>query len=208
MRTRSSLPSLSFASVLSIASLLSVLAAFAAAGVFSVSAVAKPKLFSSSDDAKEKDEPQGFLADYDKLVKGDDADWVYFPAGGIKAYKTVTVKEFVSNGKADHKADARHAAEYGKDYMVQWLEKQDLKVVDSGGELTVEGNIFNAWEPSGGARFWGGWMANPGAGMEVVAKDSSGKVVAEIRHKSRGSTIKDAVENGLEDVAKSLATGK
>lgn len=37
---------------------------------------------------------------------------------------------------------------------------------------------------------------------------ASGKVVAEIRHKSRGSTVHDAVENGLEEIAKSLAKGK
>ena len=37
--------------------------------------------FLDSDDAKERDEPQKFLPDYDKLVKGKDADWVYFPDG-------------------------------------------------------------------------------------------------------------------------------
>jgi hypothetical protein len=44
--------------------------------------------------------------------------------------------------------------------------------------------------------------------MEIVAKDSKGTVLAEIRHKAKGTTIRDAVENGLEDVAKSLSAGK
>ena len=50
---------------------------------------------------------------------------------------------------------------------------------DKGAELTLEGNVFNAWEPSGAGRFWGGVMASPGCGLELVAKDSGGKVVGE-----------------------------
>ncbi len=42
--------------------------------VLSVSSrTAADKRFLASDDAKEKDEPQKFLPDYDKLVKGKDA---------------------------------------------------------------------------------------------------------------------------------------
>ncbi len=164
------------------------------------------KKFLDSDDAKEKDEPQKYLKDYDKLTKGKDADWVYFPEGaGLKKGATVTVKEFEENGRG---RESRDAARDGKDYMEQWLERQGFKVVKSEGEVTIEGNIFNAWEPHGGARFWGGWMANPGVGMEVVARDSKGSILAEIRHKAKGSTIRDAVENGLEEIAKALAAGK
>jgi hypothetical protein len=168
-------------------------------------AEAAKKTFLESDDAKQKDEPQKYLADYDKLVKGKDADWVYFPAEGLKKGASVSVKEFDSNG---HGRECRDASREGKDYMEQWLEKQGFKVVKSGGDFVIEGNIFNAWEPHGAARYWGGWAANPGVGMEVVAKDSKGATVAEIRHKAKGSTIRDAVENGLEEVAKSLAAGK
>ena len=165
----------------------------------------KGKTFLDSDDAKEKDEPQKYLKDYDKLTKGKDADWVYFPNGSLKSYRTVTVKEFDENGRG---REARDAARDAKDYMEQWLDKQGFKVVKSGGELTVEGNIFNAWEPHGAARYWGGWMANPGVGVEVVAKDSKGNIVAEVRHKNKGSTIRDAVENALEEVAKAFSDGR
>ena len=168
-------------------------------------AEAAKKTFLDSDDAKEKDEPQKYLQNYDKLTKGKDADWVYFPNGGLKSYKTVSVKEFEENGRG---REARDAAREGKDYMEQWLDKQGFKVVKSGGELTVEGNIFNAWEPHGAARYWGGWMANPGVGVEVVAKDSKGNIVAEVRHKNKGSTIRDAVENALEEVAKAFSDGR
>jgi len=166
---------------------------------------AKSKTFLESDDAKQKDEPQKYLADYDKLVKGKDADWVYFPSEGPKKGASVSVKDFESTG---HGRESRDASRDGKDYMEQWLEKQGFKVVKSGGDYVIEGNIFNAWEPHGAARYWGGWAANPGVGMEVVVKDSKGATVAEVRHKAKGTTIRDAVENGLEDVAKSLAAGR
>jgi len=167
-------------------------------------AEAARKNFLDSDDAKEKDEPQKYLKDYDKLTKGKDADWVYFPSGNLKTFKTVTVKEFEENGRG---REARDAAREGKDYMEQWLNKQGFKVVKSGGDLVIEGNVFNAWEPHGAARYWGGWAANPGVGLEVVAMDAKGNIVGEVRHKAKGSTIRDAVENGLEDVAKALANG-
>jgi hypothetical protein len=166
---------------------------------------AKGKGFLDSDDAKEREEPQKFLPDYDKLTKGKDADWVYFPEGSLKKYKTVMVKDFEENGKG---REARDAARDGKEYTEQWLEKEGFEIVEKGGDLTVEGNVFNAWEPSGGARYWGGWMANPGVGLEVIVKDSSGKILGEVRHKSRGSTVEDAVENALEDVCSAIAAGK
>jgi len=167
-------------------------------------AEAAKKNFLDSDDAKEKDEPQKYLKDYDKLTKGKDADWVYFPSGSLKSFKTVSVKEFEENGRG---REARDAARDGKDYMEQWLDKQGFKVVKSGGDLVIEGNVFNAWEPHGAARYWGGWAANPGVGLEVVVMDAKGNIVAEVRHKAKGSTIRDAVENGLEEVAKALANG-
>jgi hypothetical protein len=170
------------------------------------SAALAEKKFENSDDAKERDEPQKFLPDYDKLVGGKDADWVYFPTGkGIDGFKTVTVKEFDYNG---HGHECREAARDGQDYMEKWLEKGGFKIVKSGADVTIEGNVFNAWEPSGGARYWGGWAANPGVGLEVLAKDAKGNILAEIRQKAKGSTMRDAVENGLEDVAKSLEKGR
>jgi len=183
---------------------ISCVAVFALA-LFTSPAAAAKKNFQDSDDAKEANEPAKFLPDYDKLTKGKDADWVYFPDGSLKKYRTVEVKEFVENGKG---REARHAAEAGKEYMEQWLEKAGYKLAEKGAELVIEGNVFNAWEPGTGARIWGGWMANPGVGLEVVAKDSSGKVVGEIRHKSRGSTIDDAVENALEEVAQAISDGR
>lgn len=166
------------------------------------------KKFLDSDAAKEADEPQKFLPDYGKLVEGSDADWVYFPTGSLKEKKKVVIKPFQSDAVEAHAVDARHAAEYAPDFFKKWLTKQGFEVVESGEDMVVEGNIFNAWEPSGGARFFGGWMANPGCGEEVILKSPTGEILGFVRHKSRGSTIKDAVENGLEEIAKAIATGK
>ena len=166
--------------------------------------LAADQKFINSDDAKEKDEPQKFLPDYDKLVKGKDADWVYFPDGALSKYKTVSVVDFDHTGRG---TECREAARDGKDYMEQWLEKEGFKVVKSGGDLQVEGNVFSAWEPQGAARVWGGWGANPGVGLELILK-ANGKVVGEVRQKAKGSTLRDAVENGLEDCAKSVSKGR
>jgi hypothetical protein len=182
---------------------LSVIAA-AALFLLTVSTALAEKKFLDSDDAKEKDEPQKFLPDYDKLVSGKNADWVYFPEGALSKYKTASVSEFDHTGRG---VECRDAARDGRDYMEQWLEKQGFKVVKSGGDLQIEGNIFNAWEPSGAARYWGGWAANPGVGLELICK-ANGKVVGEIRQKAKGSTMRDAVENGLEDCAEAIAKGK
>lgn len=167
-----------------------------------------PKTFLASDAAKEADEPQKFLPDYGKLVEGKDADWVFFPNGSLKEKKKVVLKPFQSNAVETHAVDARHAAEYAPGYLKNWLTKQGFEVVDSDGDMVVEGNVFSAWEPSTGARIFGGFMANPGCGLEVVLKDPKGEVLGTVRHKSRGSTIKDAVENGLEEVAKAIARGQ
>lgn len=168
-------------------------------------ALGKNKKFLDSDDAKEANEPAKYLPDYDKLTEGKDADWVYFPEGSLKKYRTVQVKDFVENGKG---REAREAARAGREYMEQWLERDGYKLAEKGAELVVEGNVFNAWEPGTGARIWGGWMANPGVGVEVLLKDSSGKIVGEVRHKNRGSTIEDAVENALEEVSKAISDGR
>jgi hypothetical protein len=170
---------------------------------------AAAKKFITSDDAKQKDEPQAFLKDYDKLLKGSEADWVYF-AEGFKAanYKTVMIKAFEMTGKGPQ---VKEAAESGPDYYDTWItSKSDIgwKVVKGGSDLILMGNIVNAWEPSGAARYWGGWMANPGACQELIGKDSKGNILFQIRHKSRGSTVPDAIENGIENILKTLGKGK
>jgi hypothetical protein len=172
-------------------------------------AAAGGKRFKNDDASREKDEPTTWLKDYDSLVEGKDADWVYFDGYSAGSYRSVVVKEFEAT---ERDKDARHAAEYGREYAEQWIQESKKLGWEVGGkgkaDLTIEGNVVHAWEPSGAARFWGGWYANPGAVQELIGKDASGKVVFQIRHKSRGSTIRDAIENGLEDVVKSLEKGK
>ncbi len=179
------------------------------AALVALPALAKEKKFVTDDASKEKDEPAIWLKDYDKLVEGKEADWVFFDGYSAGSYKSVVVKEF---GATEKDREAKGAAEYGKEYAEQWISKSKKlgwEIADKGkADLTITGNVAHAWEPSSAARFWGGWYANPGAVQELIGRDSSGKIVFQIRHKSRGSTVRDAIENGLEDVVKSLEKGK
>jgi len=177
------------------------------AALVALPAFAAEKKFVDDDASKEKDEPTTWLKNYDQLVKGKEADWVFFEGYSAGSYKTVAVKGFSHNEKD---REARRAAEDGKDYAEQWIQRSKLGWETASGkaDLTIEGHVVHAWEPSGAARFWGGWYANPGAVQELIGKDASGKTVFQIRHKSRGSTVRDAIENGLEDVVKSLEKGK
>ena len=179
------------------------------AALVALPALAKEKKFVTDDASKEKDEPAIWLKDYDKLVEGKEADWVFFDGYAAGSYKSVVVKEF---GATEKDREAKGAAEYGKEYAEQWISKSKKlgwEIADKGkADLTITGNVAHAWEPSSAARFWGGWYANPGAVQELIGRDSSGKIVFQIRHKSRGSTVRDAIENGLEDVVKSLEKGK
>jgi hypothetical protein len=179
------------------------------AALVSLPALAGEKKFVDDDASKEKDEPTTWLKNYDQLVKGKEADWVFFDGYSAASYKSVVVKDFTFN---DKDKEAKRAADYGKEYADQWIQKSKRLGWDTSGggkaDLTIEGYLVHAWEPSGAARFWGGWYANPGAVQELIGRDSSGKIVFQIRHKSRGSTVRDAIENGLEDVVKSLEKGK
>src|SRR5262245_1704610 len=105
-----------------------ILFAFLVAAIVCAPAIAKQKTFLKSDDATEEDEPQGFLPSYDKLIEGSHADWIDLPGGSLKPFKSVVVKEFTSNGTGEHKIDAKHAAEYGKGYMENWLKEQGFHV--------------------------------------------------------------------------------
>jgi len=176
---------------------------------FAGPAAAKQKKFTDDDASKQKDEPTTFLKDYDKLMEGKEADWVYFEGYDAKAYKTVATSAFGTTGTGPR---VKGAAEYSREYLDKWIGKSGKLgwAIAPGGkaDLTIEGNMVYAWEPSGAARFWGGWYANPGCVQELIGKDSSGKIVFQIRHKSKGSTLGDSVENGLEKVVQSLEKGK
>jgi hypothetical protein len=113
--------------------------------------------FQDDDASREKDEPTTWLKDYDKLVEGKEADWVFFDGYSAGSYKSVAVKEFSATEKDK---EARHAAEYGKEYAEQWIQeskKLGWEVVSGGkADLTIEGNVATpgsraAQPASGGA---------------------------------------------------------
>ena len=95
-----------------------VLVLFAA--LVALPAFGADKKFVDDDASKEKDEPTTWLKSYDQLVKGKEADWVFFDGYSAGSYKTVAVKEFSFN---DKDKEARRAADYGKEYADQWIQK-------------------------------------------------------------------------------------
>ena len=99
--------------------LLSLASLFALA--VSVPAAAGSKKFTESDDAKQNDEPQEYLKDYDKLTKGKEADWVYFTEGvDLKSFKTVSLKTW---GTTNKHSRSKRAAESGPEYLEQWIKR-------------------------------------------------------------------------------------
>ena len=90
------------------------------AALVALPAFAADKKFVDDDASREKDEPTTWLKNYDQLVKGKEADWVFFEGYSAGSYKTVAVKDFSSNEKD---REARRAAEDGKDYAEQWIQK-------------------------------------------------------------------------------------
>jgi hypothetical protein len=131
-------------------------AAFAAtlALVLAVAGTAEAgkKKFMSDDDSKKDGEATEYLKNYDKLMEGDEADWVFVgDAAAVKAAKSVKVEEFETNARGKNKREGKDAAEDGKQYLVQWIEenkKLGWSVAKGGGDLTLRGNVFDAWEPS------------------------------------------------------------
>ena len=152
------------------------------------------KTFLDSDDAKEANEPQKFLPDYDKLVKGKDADWVYFPEGSLKNVQDGhRSRSSIDNGRGHESRDAARDGQgvHGAVAGEGGLQGRRARAPTSSSRATSSTPGSRAARPA----IWGGWMANPGVGLEVLLKDSSGKVVGEIRQKTRVRRSADAVEN-------------
>ena len=168
-------------------------------------ALASDRKFVDSDDAKEKDEPQKFLPDYDKLVKGKDADWVYFPDGSLSKYKTASVEEFDHNG---HGPESREAARDGKDYMEQWLEKQGFKVVKSGGDITDRRQRLQRLGAERGGAGLGRLGGQPGSGPGAADQEQQGRRGRRAAAEGQGIDHPRRGRERPRGLAKSIVEGK
>jgi hypothetical protein len=175
--------------------------------IFVVGAVAAEargsKRLVDTSDYKEGDFVKGVIEDYSDMVEGDDIEWIYvapgvklsdysFKIGKFKNMSDVTNKEMVTT------------LEEGFDAAFQRLGKKGSK-----GTLTTENAIYWAERAQRGKRwipYAGFHLAQSGVGIEMVFRDSKGKVIAKVRHSGRqGEKLEEAAEELVDDIANFIA---
>ncbi|HEX9981729.1 MAG TPA: hypothetical protein VGF69_00565 [Thermoanaerobaculia bacterium] len=161
--------------------------------------------FVDSEAYKEKDEfRSAIIDDYEDLVAGEDIEWLWVKDGvKLSDYKFKLSGKFVNKSEINDKS------------MMSTFNENFDEVVNSRNEkaakgtLTVDGGVYWAERMSRG-KMWipyaGGHLAQAGAGIELVFKDSKGNVVAKMRHSGRqGDKPEEAAEELLDDVANYVA---
>lgn len=141
----------------------------------------------------------GIIADYSAMHAGDDIEWVWVAAG-----KQLHNHRFEA-------APVRNLTAFDDDDAEDVLNSRLGKVLNKVGSadaaadvLQVDAAIYWA-QRSSTKKLWipyaGGHLAQAGLGIELVFKDASGAIVAQIRHSGReGDKLKDAAEELLEDL--------
>jgi len=175
------------------------LASAVVTGIFSPDLYAgrKDKLV-NSDDYKE-DFEKGIIDDYSEMVEGDGIEWCYI-ADGVKlsSYK-IKVNKFKNMSDITSKS----MQETLEDSLPDAIERAGGKA--NKGTLTTENAIYWAERASAGKKwipYAGGHLGQAGVGVEMIFKDSSGKIVALLRHSGRqGESVDDAAEEIADDIA-------
>lgn len=167
-----------------------------------VAALAAEKLVDSSE-YKEKDFKKGIITEYDKLVSGDDVNWVWVePGKKLSQYK-------LKLGQVQNKSDKRSAS------MIEDVRRifddmlRDYTPAGDKGPLTLDLCIYEAENFSPGKAwipFVGGHQMQAGIGIEVVVSDPDKKPVALFRHFAReGAQISDAAQEVAQDLLKYIS---
>lgn len=155
--------------------------------------------FVNSREYKDSDFQKGIIEDYSDMVEGDGVEW-YYKADGIKLseYK-VKIGKFKNMSEITSKS------------MIETLEESLPESIEraggkgSSGTLTTENAVYWAERSSAGKKwipYAGFHVGQAGVGVEMVFKDSSGKVVAKIRHSGRqGENVEEAAEEIADDIA-------
>jgi hypothetical protein len=156
-----------------------------------------------SREYKDDDFEKGIIEDYSDMVEGDGVEW-YYKADGFKLsdYK-------VKIGKFKNMSDITSKS------MVETLEESLPESIEraggkgSRGTLTTENAVYWAERASAGKKwipYAGFHVGQAGVGVEMIFKDSSGKIVAKIRHSGRqGENVEEAAEEIADDIANWLS---
>ena len=146
-----------------------------------------------------KDFGKGIITDYSNMQEGEDIQW-YWIAPGTKLadhHCTLASSENLTT-TVDH--DLRDVLKEELPEVIQRACSRDASApplkVDTAVYWTERANTAKAWIP-----FAGGHLMQAGVGMEVVFKDTSGKIVAKIRQSGReGHELKDAAREIFDDI--------
>lgn len=118
---------------------------------------------------------KGIIRDYSDMWSRGGLDWVSVARGVRLADHMIKVSKF------------RNMTEYSDDAMMRYLDvvlQTELdEVTESGGALTTENAIF-----------WAQETPEFGIGIEMIFRDSSGRVVAKVRHVHFEDSLEDAAQ--------------
>lgn len=156
-----------------------------------------------SDEYKDEDFEKGIIEDYEDMVEGDGVEWAYIAPGvKLSSYK-IKIGKF------------KNMSEVSSRKMVEALEEGFDEAFDragmkgGSGTLTTTNAVYWAERASEGKRwipYAGGHLAQAGVGVEMIFKDSSGKIVAKIRHSARqGSDPDEAADEVVDELANFIA---
>lgn len=142
---------------------------------------------------------KGIITDYGNMQEGEDIQWYWLaPDTQLADHRCSLASSDNLTSIVDH--DLRDVL---KEELPEVIERACSRNADAP-PLTVDAAVYWA-ERANTAKAWipfaGGHLMQAGVGMEVVFKDASGKVVANIRQSAReGHDLKDAVREVFDDV--------
>lgn len=159
--------------------------------------------FVDTDDYKEGDYDKGIIEDYSDLVEGDGVEWAYIAPGVKLNDYTIRIGEVKNVSDITNRSMLETAEETFADALRR--KGNDGRK----GTLTAETAVYWAERQSAGKRwipYAGAHLSQAGVGIEMILRDSSGKIVAKIRHSGRqGSELDYAAEEVADEIIDFIA---
>jgi hypothetical protein len=156
-------------------------------------------LLMKDNEFREADEVWDFIPDYTDMADGDAVNWVWTKPGvHLYDYKTVEVPKFENISKT---VDI-YAQDLLTDNMKDGIQRLGPEVVESKGEITINGAMVDYWSGSGAVNFFAGFGAGqPLVEVEVYVVDNkTGEIISKVRHQAHDATIESAIAEVISDI--------
>ncbi len=154
--------------------------------------------FVDTDDYKEGDYDKGIIEDYNDMVEGDGVEWAFIAPGVSLNDYTIKVGKVANKSEITNRS-MLESAEETFDAALRRKGNDGKK-----GTLDAEAAVYWAERQSAGKRwipYAGGHLAQAGVGIEMILRDSKGKIVAKVRHSGRqGDQLEDAAEEVADEI--------